>query len=197
MSTQSRKLPVLALSACSIPVMLAFAGTGARSTGVQTPAVTSEDVSFTDDHHRDGQADAIVVGTDVSKSKVTSVAGCIANDTVSGLSAIDNSGESWMCMAPDGDHFWVANGRDSSIATYRFVDSHSATDQLNYKLVSTYNQLADPAVSSGAESAESGLVDLQLSEDGKWLYQVFEQTGTMAVYEVEGHKLELVETLTA
>jgi len=184
MSKQSLKLPALALSACSIPVMLAFAGTGTRSTSVQAPSVATEDVSFANDQSC-FNPDSLVSTVPVSDSRDL-------------LSTNDYNPASWMCMSPDGDHFWVANREDASIATYRFVDLNTRTEQLSYELVATLDEIGSQSLSSNGVSAQSDdWVDLQLSEDGQWLYQLFEQSGTMAVYEVEGHKLELVETLTA
>ena len=53
------------------------------------------------------------------------------------------------------------------------------------------------SVADKTDKVASGSVELQLSEDGQWLYQLFEHTGAMAVYEVDGNTLTLVELLTA
>ena len=56
---------------------------------------------------------------------------------------------------------------------------------------------SDDSVADKTDKVASGWVELQLSEDGQWLYQLFEHTGAMAVYEVDGNTLTLVELLTA
>lgn len=97
---------------------------------------------------------------------------------------------SWMCVSPDRNYFWVANHRDASIATYRFIDREASQD--NFELIGITNAFNTHLLVQGAGQ----WVDLQLSEDGQLLYQLFEESGAMAVYEVDGHRLALVEALT-
>ena len=194
MSLSERKLPVLALSACSIPVMLAFAGFGTRAAGLHSPAVFGENVDF--DLAQDQR----------SYNPISSIlnAGVICNTPEGASPASDNrellaqSDSSWICVAPDGDHFWVADGKGSSIATYRFVEASDSDGQVSFELVAILDAIgSDDSVADKTDKVASGWVELQLSEDGQWLYQLFEHTGAMAVYEVDGNTLTLVELLTA
>ena len=101
---------------------------------------------------------------------------------------------SWMCVSPDRDYFWVANHRDASIATYRFIDRDASQD--NFELVAVTNVFNTHLPEQRVGQCAGQWVDLQLSEDGQLLYQLFEESGAMAVYEVDGHRLTLVEALT-
>ena len=94
MSLSERKLPVLALSACSIPVMLAFAGFGTRAAGLHSPAVFGENVDF--DLAQDQR----------SYNPISSIlnAGVICNTPEGASPASDNSellaqsDSSWICV---------------------------------------------------------------------------------------------------
>ena len=192
MLVNERKFPVLALSACSIPVMLAFAGFSTRAAGLQSPALTSENIAIDLVRH---QRSHEPVDSSVNAGLI-----CTTDTTAE----LDNaksepltpSDASWMCVAPDGDHFWVANGKGSSIATYRFAEA--TVGQANFELVSTLDVVrSSDSVADKAVVMSGGWVELQLSEDGQWLYQLFEHTGAMAVYEVDGNRLTFVELLTA
>jgi hypothetical protein len=184
MALYERKFPVLALSACSIPVMLAFAGHGVRSTGLQSPAVTGESAIFNLEAEPRKRPS---IDTRLEKTNCT-------GEEVEELVSLSDAAPPWMCMSLDGQHFWVAKG--ASISTYNFT--HPSDTQEDYELAAEVS-----AVQSGGSSAPGtdenfdNYVSLQLSDDGQWLYQLFEQTGAMAVYEVNGGELTQIEWLTA
>lgn len=214
MSRTERRIPVLALSACSIPVMLAFAGQGVRSTTVQSPSVTGEGAIFNLQAQPGNRR----------FNETSRDSGNCTGEEIDALADSTDFSPPWMCMSLDGEHFWVAKG--ASISTYRFARTADAPH--NYVLVAEVatvdsdDALDDAAVSfDGAaasfdyaavfdgtseeyavngpvqEVAIDSPVSLQVSEDGQWLYQLFEHTGAMAVYEVRGGNLTCVEWLTA
>ena len=100
------------------------------------------------------------------------------------------SGADWLCISPDKEYFWVAQGADSSISIYRFTN-----DAGNFELVERTNgsEFDDLLTDAGA----GGIPDLVLSDDGEYLHQVFVETGTVGVYEIENGSLTLVDVLAA
>lgn len=99
----------------------------------------------------------------------------------------------WIVMSPDGEYFWVSNALDASISSYRFTDD-SGNIELVQELAAIGNQPTspDPAV---AFATSDGWIDLDISDDGEYIYQLFGLTGEIGVYAVDGGNLTLVETV--
>ncbi len=100
----------------------------------------------------------------------------------------------WIVMSPDGEYFWVSNALDASISSYRFTDD-SGNVELVQELAAIGNQptSADPAV---AFATTDGWIDLDISDDGAYLYQLFGLAGEVGVYAVDGGNLTLVQTVS-
>ena len=100
----------------------------------------------------------------------------------------------WIVMSPDGNYFWVSNALDASISSYQFTDD-SGNVELVQELAAIGNQPTspDPAV---AFTTTDGWVDLDITDDGNYLYQLFGLAGAVGVYAVDGPNLTLVETVT-
>ncbi len=100
----------------------------------------------------------------------------------------------WIVFSPDGEYFWVSNALDASISTYRFTD-----DSGNIELVEELAAIGvqptstDPAV---AFATTDGWIDLDITDDGAFIYQLFGLAGAVGVYAVDGGNLTLVETVT-
>lgn len=170
MTRQDYKHPKLSLSACSIPVMLAVAGWSATTHATDTPrSLTRNEAAF--------------------------VSQAIDADNLVWQGKTAQSDASWICMSPDGQHFWVSKGIDTAVSTYRFTDSAGS-----YELIEEVNDiqlLFSNGWLSETDAAASGWVDLELSDDSQFLYQIFGESGSMAVYEIEGGSLSLIELLNA
>lgn len=100
----------------------------------------------------------------------------------------------WIVMSPDGEYFWVSNALDASISTYRFTDE-TGNVELVQELAAIGNQPTspDPAV---AFTTTDGWVDLDITDDGQYLYQLFGLAGTVGVYAVDQGNLTLVQTVS-
>lgn len=100
----------------------------------------------------------------------------------------------WIVMDPNGEYFWVSNALDASISTYRFTDD-SGNVELVQELAAIGQQPTspDPAVAFGTTD---GWIDLDISDDGNYIYQLFGLSGAVGVYAVDGGNLTLVETVT-
>jgi len=100
----------------------------------------------------------------------------------------------WIVMSPDGEYFWVSNALDSSISTYRFTDSSG-----NVELVEEVAAFGAQPTSSDPATAfatTDGWIDLDISDDGNYIYQLFGLSGAVGVYQVNGGSLTLVDTVT-
>ena len=77
----------------------------------------------------------------------------------------------WIVFSPDGEYFYVSNALDASISSYRFTDS-SGNIELVQELAAIGEQptSTDPAT---AFATTDGWVDLDISDDGEFIYQLF------------------------
>lgn len=100
----------------------------------------------------------------------------------------------WIVMSPDGEYFWVSNALDSSISSYRFTDA-TGNVELVQELAAIGNQptSSDPAT---AFATTDGWVDLDISDDGDYIYQLFGLSGEVGVYSVDAGALTLVEVVS-
>lgn len=99
----------------------------------------------------------------------------------------------WIVFAPDSDYFWVSNALDASISTYQFTDSSGNVELVEeLAAIGTQPTSPDPAV---AFATSDGWIDLDISDDGRFIYQLFGLTGEVGVYAVDGGSLTLVETI--
>ena len=100
----------------------------------------------------------------------------------------------WIVMSPDGEFFWVSNAVDASISTYRFTDDSGNVELVEeLAAIGTQPTSPDPAV---AFSTTDGFIDLDISDDGAFLYQLYGLAGVVGVYAVEGGALTLVEEVS-
>ena len=82
---------------------------------------------------------------------------------------------------------------DAAISSYRFTDD-TGNIELVQELAAIGNQPTspDPAV---AFATTDGWVDLDITDDGEYLYQLFGLAGAIGVYAVDQGNLTLVETV--
>ncbi len=169
MNIQEHKNKIRSLSVCSLPVMLAVAGWSASTSQASGPG----DINTAQTH---------------CESVPVAVSAAVKGERYFDVAA--QSGADWLCISPDKEYFWVAQGADSSISIYRFTN-----DAGNFELVERTNgsEFDDLLTDAGA----GGIPDLVLSDDGEYLHQVFVETGTVGVYEIENGSLTLVDVLAA
>ncbi len=100
----------------------------------------------------------------------------------------------WIVMSPDGEYFWVSNAVDASISSYRFTDASGNVELVEeIAAVGTQPTSTDPAV---AFDTTDGFIDLDITDDGQYLYQLYGLSGVVGVYAVSGGNLTLVETIS-
>ncbi len=100
----------------------------------------------------------------------------------------------WIVMSPDGEFFWVANALDASISSYRFTDATG-----NIELVEVLAAAGVQPTSPDPETAfatTDGFIDLDITDDGQYLYQLYGLSGAIGVYAVDAGNLTLVELVS-
>ncbi len=95
----------------------------------------------------------------------------------------------WLDFTSDGNTFFVSNAIEAGLASYSFDNG----------VVELIDQTA--AVGTGTGGADNGpdafartdgWIDMWISDDGQFLYQLFGLDGTIGIYRVNGQSLEFI-----
>lgn len=117
----------------------------------------------------------------------------VALDVASG---VNNTGRTacWLDFTNDGSTFFVSNAIEAGLASYSFDNGQiQLLDQTAAQGVGATGNTNDPAA---AFSTTQGWIDLWISDDGAFLYQLYGLSGTIGVYGIEGTTLKFVEEVT-
>ncbi|MEO1231542.1 MAG: hypothetical protein AAFZ18_21800, partial [Myxococcota bacterium] len=98
----------------------------------------------------------------------------------------------WIAFSGDGDYFWVSNALDSSLSSFSFGADGSVSLVNAVAAEGTRPQSTDPAV---AFATTDGFIDVDVSNDGSFLYQLYGLSGAIGVFRIRGSELELVEEI--
>jgi len=98
-------------------------------------------------------------------------------------------------LDPDGEYFYVSNAIDSTISTFKFTDESGNVELINEVAASGEGP---GTVTDGALgfSNTDGWIDLDMTDDGDFLYQLFGLSGAVGVYAVDDGNLSLVEVVS-
>lgn len=105
-------------------------------------------------------------------------------DVLTGTSVSDGQQTAcWLDFSADGEYFWVSNGVNSSL---------SAFHHLGWGKVKLIDELAAQGTPGGDDPSTAfeisdGWIDLAVSPDGEFLYQLFGLDGTIGVFEIGDH----------
>jgi len=119
-------------------------------------------------------------------------------DLFAGQSATRGEGQittCWIVLDPDGEYFYVSNAIDSTISTFKFTDESGNVELINEVAASGEGP---GTVTDGALgfSNTDGWIDLDMTDDGDFLYQLFGLSGAVGVYAVDDGNLSLVEVVS-
>lgn len=102
----------------------------------------------------------------------------------------------WIEFSRDQNTFWVSNALDSTLSSYSF-------DQGKVSLIERVEAAGTPPDNTTPEDAfatTDGWIDLWISDNGRYIYQLFGLSGTIGVFKVEedglGHGLTEIQRLT-
>ena len=120
-------------------------------------------------------------------------------DFVAGQTAARGEGQittCWIVMDPDGEFFYVSNAIDATISTFRFTDASGNIELVNEVSASGTGAGGNVTDGAAAFAVTDGWIDLDITDDGDLLYQLFGLSGAVGVYAVDNGNLELVEVVS-
>lgn len=95
----------------------------------------------------------------------------------------------WLDFTSDGNTFFVSNAIEAGLASFSFNDGVVALiDQTAAQGVGTGGADNGPEAFANTE----GWIDLWISDDGQFLYQLFGLDGTIGIYRINGQSLEFI-----
>ena len=95
----------------------------------------------------------------------------------------------WIEFSANGELFWVSNALEATLSSYSF-------DRGEIELVNEIEAQGVPAADDDPFGTTDGWIDLWLSEDGRYLYQLFGLDGTIGVFKVDGGSLTLIQEVS-
>jgi|GEM_PF-863683 len=99
----------------------------------------------------------------------------------------------WLAFSPDNRYFWVSNALEASLSAFSFAADGAI------ELVAGIAAQGSPAISDDPATAFSqtdGWIDLDISDDGRFLYQLYGLDGTVGVFAVDGSSLTLIDEVS-
>jgi len=95
----------------------------------------------------------------------------------------------WIGFTPDYSTFFVSNAIDAGIASFNFGGGNiNLVDQFAGQGTGTNGADNGP----DAFASTDGFIDLWISDDGAYLYQLYGLDGTIGIYRINGQNLEFV-----
>ena len=110
-------------------------------------------------------------------------------------SGTNNTGRTacWLDFS-DENTFFVSNAIEAGLAAYSFNNGDiELLDQTAAQGTGATGNTTDPAAAFGTTE---GWIDLWISDDGKYLYQLFGLSGEIGVYAIDGTSLTLIEEIS-
>ncbi len=95
----------------------------------------------------------------------------------------------WIEFSPDQSTFWVSNALEASISSYSFDNGAISL----IEEVAAAGVGPDPTDPFGTTD---GWIDMWISADGRFIYQLFGLDGTIGVYAVNGSNLTFVQSVS-
>jgi len=109
-------------------------------------------------------------------------------------SGVNNTGRTacWLDFS-DENTFFVSNAIEAGLAAYSFNDGNiELINQVAAQGTGATGNTTDPAA---AFSTTEGWIDMWISDDGQYLYQLYGLGGVVGVYSIDGTSLTLVEEI--
>jgi len=111
-------------------------------------------------------------------------------------SGVNNTGRTacWLDFNANEDVFFVSNAIEAGLAAYSFNNgSIQLLNQTAAQGIGATGNTTDPAAAFGTTQ---GWIDLWISDDGQYLYQLHGLGGRIGVYQINGENLEFVEEVS-
>ncbi|MBW1295949.1 lactonase family protein [Aquimarina litoralis] len=96
----------------------------------------------------------------------------------------------WLDFTADGNTFFVSNAIEAGLASFSFNNGVvTLLDQVAAQGVGATGNTTDPGAAFGTTE---GWIDMWISDDGQYLYQLYGLDGTIGIYRVNGQSLEFI-----
>jgi 6-phosphogluconolactonase (cycloisomerase 2 family) len=110
----------------------------------------------------------------------------------------------WIAVSPDSQNFWVSNALDASITSFQFSgEANEGEIEMVGDLTfgpntptSDFGLDLSTTPPTGAFRESDGFIDLDITDDGQFIYQLFGLTGSIGIYQVNGSELTEVGIYT-
>ena len=111
-------------------------------------------------------------------------------DVITGPTIFDGQRTAcWIEFSADQSYFWVTNALESTISTFSF-------DRGSISLINDVEVAGTGPADGDPFGTTDGWIDLWISDNGRYLYQLFGLDGTIGVFEIDGSTLTLVEEVS-
>ena len=112
----------------------------------------------------------------------------ISQDIASGQ---NNTGRTacWLDFTLDGSTFFVSNAIEAGLASYSFSAGNVA---LINQTAASGTGVGDATTGAEGFAVTEGWIDMWISDDGEFLYQLYGLDGTIGIYRITGDSLEFV-----
>ncbi len=114
-------------------------------------------------------------------------------DVLSGDASNPGRTACWLDFSADGSYFWVSNAIEAGLAAFSFNNGQIELLDATASQGTGAGDTTDPGT---AFATTDGWIDLWVSDDGKYLYQLFGLDGSIGVYEINGSGLNFVEEVS-
>ena len=101
----------------------------------------------------------------------------------------------WIEFSRNEGYFWVSNALEATISAFSFADGNITL----LDVAAASGQGPNSTVPAEAFANTDGFIDMWISDDGRYLYQLYGLSGTVGVFSVsesDGFSLELIQTVT-
>ncbi len=95
----------------------------------------------------------------------------------------------WLDFTADGNTFFVSNAIEAGLASYSF---NNGTVTLIDQTAAVGTGTGDTQDGATAFANTDGWIDMWISDDGQYLYQLYGLDGTIGIYRVNGQSLEFI-----
>ena len=96
----------------------------------------------------------------------------------------------WLDFTLDGQYFFVSNAIEAGLAAYSFNNGVvELLDQTAAQGIGATGNTTDPAAAFGTTQ---GWIDMWISDDGQYLYQLYGLDGTIGIFRVNGRELQFI-----
>ncbi len=97
----------------------------------------------------------------------------------------------WLDFTADGNSFFVSNAIEAGLASFSF--DNGVVSLIDATAAQGTGATGNTTDGAAAFATTEGWIDMWISDDGEYLYQLYGLTGAVGVFRITGTSLELIE----